>query len=144
MTTRVLILNGPNLNMLGLLQPEFYGAETLSDVEISCQKRCNSFGFTQDFCHSNHEGELVTWIQETRTKHDAIIINASAYTHTHPLPLWMLYYFVEIQLLSSIFQTFVNAKYSDTIHIFRMLPSVLLLVLERLDMKWLLKLLLKK
>ena len=82
MTACVLILNGPNLNMLGLRQPEIYGAKTLSDVEVCCQKRSKSLGFTTDFRQSNFEGELVTWIQESRTKHDAIIINAGAYTHT--------------------------------------------------------------
>ena len=82
MTARILILNGPNLNMLGLRQPEIYGAETLADVNVRCQNRSKSLGLTIDFRQSNSEGELVTWIQESRTTQDAIIINAGAYTHT--------------------------------------------------------------
>ena len=82
MTARILILNGPNLNMLGLRQPEIYGAETLADVNVRCQNRSKSLGLNIDFRQSNSEGELVTWIQESRTTQDAIIINAGAYTHT--------------------------------------------------------------
>jgi len=82
MTAHILVLNGPNLNMLGLRQPEIYGAETLADVEVRCQKRAAALGLTVDFRQSNLEGELVTWIQEARQSHDAIIINAGAYTHT--------------------------------------------------------------
>ena len=82
MTAHILILNGPNLNMLGLRQPEVYGSETLSDVEIRCKTRSKILGLTVDCRQSNFEGEMVTWIQESRIKHDAIIINAGAFTHT--------------------------------------------------------------
>ncbi|NQV98145.1 MAG: type II 3-dehydroquinate dehydratase [Rhodospirillales bacterium] len=82
MRSKVLILNGPNLNMLGLRQPEIYGAETLKDVQANCLTRAQALGLETDFRQSNLEGELVTWIQESRTNHDAIIINAGAYTHT--------------------------------------------------------------
>lgn len=82
MTSKVLILNGPNLNMLGLRQPEIYGAETLQDVDARCQARASALGLQADCRQSNSEGELVTWIQEARTNHNAIIINAGAYTHT--------------------------------------------------------------
>lgn len=82
MTTNILVLNGPNLNMLGLRQPEIYGSETLPDVDARCQKRAASLGLTVDFRQSNSESELVTWIQESRQSHDGIIINAGAYTHT--------------------------------------------------------------
>ena len=82
MTANILILNGPNLNMLGLRQPEIYGSETLADVDVRCQKRASALGLKVDFRQSNSEGELVTWIQESRQTHDAIIINAGAYTHT--------------------------------------------------------------
>ena len=82
MTANILILNGPNLNMLGLRQPEIYGSETLADVDERCQKRASALGLKVDFRQSNSEGELVTWIQESRQTHDAIIINAGAYTHT--------------------------------------------------------------
>lgn len=78
----ILILNGPNLNMLGLREPGVYGAATLSDIEQLCQDRAEELDLTIDFRQSNHEGDLVTWIQEARTAHDGIIINAGAYTHT--------------------------------------------------------------
>ena len=80
--TKILVLNGPNLNLLGLREPEIYGHETLADIETRMRKRCEELGFTLDFRQSNHEGELVTWIQEARGQHGAIIINAGAYTHT--------------------------------------------------------------
>jgi len=82
MAKRVLVLNGPNLNMLGTREPEIYGAETLKDVEDLCQRTGEEFGLTVDFRQSNHEGELVTWIQEARKTADAILINPAAYSHT--------------------------------------------------------------
>lgn len=82
MTAKIMILNGPNLNMLGTRQPEIYGAETLSDVEARCVRRAEALGFAADFRQSNIEGELVTWIQEARTSCAGIVINAAAYTHT--------------------------------------------------------------
>ncbi|HYC02464.1 MAG TPA: type II 3-dehydroquinate dehydratase [Azospirillaceae bacterium] len=78
----VLILNGPNLNMLGTREPQIYGTETLDDVEAACQETAAGLGLAIDFRQSNHEGELVTWIQEARGEHDAILINAGAYSHT--------------------------------------------------------------
>lgn len=78
----VLILNGPNLNMLGVREPSVYGTETLDDIEALCQERAEALGLAVDFRQSNHEGELVSWIHQARTDHDAIIINAGAYTHT--------------------------------------------------------------
>lgn len=78
----VLILNGPNLNMLGVREPAIYGSETLDDVEGLCQERAEALGLAVDFRQSNHEGELVSWVQQARGEHDAIIINAGAYTHT--------------------------------------------------------------
>lgn len=82
MAKRVLVLNGPNLNMLGTREPEIYGAETLQDVEALCRRTGDESGLTVDFRQSNHEGELVTWIQEARTTADAILINPAAYSHT--------------------------------------------------------------
>lgn len=82
MSTTVLILNGPNLNMLGSRQPEIYGRETLADIEASCRRHGAALGLTVDFRQSNHEGQLVDWIQEARGKAGGIIINAGAYTHT--------------------------------------------------------------
>jgi len=78
----VLILNGPNLNMLGVREPHIYGSMTLADLESACQERADQLGLAIDFRQSNHEGELVSWIQQARTQNDGIIINAGAYTHT--------------------------------------------------------------
>ena len=79
---RILILNGPNLNLLGKREPEIYGHETLADIEKLCEDKAGELGFTIDFRQSNHEGELVTWIQEARGAFDGVIINAASYTHT--------------------------------------------------------------
>lgn len=79
---KVLVLNGPNLNMLGVREPEIYGSATLADIEAGCQKRAAKLGLTVEFRQSNNEGELVTWVQEARQSADAIIINAGAFTHT--------------------------------------------------------------
>lgn len=78
----ILILNGPNLNMLGLREPEIYGDQTLDDVKGLCIEKAQELGQSIDFRQSNHEGELVTWIQEARGAFDGLIINAAAYTHT--------------------------------------------------------------
>jgi 3-dehydroquinate dehydratase II len=79
---KVLVLNGPNLNMLGLRQPEIYGRTTLADVGRMMREHADKLGFELDFRQSNSEGELVTWIQEARGVMAGIIINAGAYTHT--------------------------------------------------------------
>lgn len=78
----VLILNGPNLNMLGLREPKIYGRETLADVEKLCRTEGARLGLAVDFRQSNHEGELVTWIQQGRGKAAGLVLNAGAYTHT--------------------------------------------------------------
>ncbi len=89
MTTRktALVLNGPNLNLLGTREPAVYGAQTLADVEALCQKRCDELGYALDFRQSNHEGVLVDWIHEAGRAHAAgtlagVVFNAGAYTHT--------------------------------------------------------------
>lgn len=84
MTNSILILNGPNLNMLGTREPGIYGAATLADIEKSCAAACKKAGYASDFRQSNHEGELVTWIQAASQSADikGVIINAGAYTHT--------------------------------------------------------------
>ena len=82
MSNTVLIVNGPNLNMLGNREPEFYGSETLKDVEVKCQSCAIELGLKIDFRQSNGEGEIVEWIQQSTGKFAAILINAGAYTHT--------------------------------------------------------------
>lgn len=79
---RILILNGPNLNLLGHRQPEIYGKETLADIQSLCEREAAAHGHAIDFRQSNHEGELVDWIHEARKGFDGVIINAGAYSHT--------------------------------------------------------------
>lgn len=81
-TPIISILNGPNLNMLGTRQPELYGRESLADVETLCRAHAVRLGLEIEFRQSNHEGDLVTWIQECRGRAAGIVINAGAYTHT--------------------------------------------------------------
>ena len=78
----ILVLNGPNLNMLGVRQPEIYGRATLGDIEAACRERAGALGLTLDFRQSNIEGEMVAWLHEARDVADGIVINAGAYTHT--------------------------------------------------------------
>lgn len=82
MRPKVLILNGPNLNLLGTREPEVYGRTTLSEIEAACHSRAANFGLEVNFRQSNHEGELVDWIQQARGECAALILNAAAYTHT--------------------------------------------------------------
>ena len=82
MTATIMILNGPNLNLLGIREPDIYGAETLADIEAKVKTRAEALGVAIDFRQSNIEGELVTWIQDARTSAAGIVINAAAYTHT--------------------------------------------------------------
>jgi len=82
MTKPIYVLNGPNLNMLGLREPAVYGRESLADVEKRAQGRAKSLGLNIDFRQSNKEGELVDWIHEARDKAQGIIINPGAYSHT--------------------------------------------------------------
>lgn len=78
----IYVLNGPNLNMLGLREPQVYGSDTLRDVEGRCAARAKALGFPMVFRQSNIEGELVSWIQEARGAASGIVLNAGAYTHT--------------------------------------------------------------
>ena len=82
MTTRVYILNGPNLNLLGKRQPEIYGTETLSDIEDKCLDFAKKNNLQIVFKQSNAEHELIDWIQQARSDAKAIIINPAAYSHT--------------------------------------------------------------
>jgi len=78
----IFVLNGPNLNLLGVREPAIYGAETLADVGRRTQARAQALGLVVDFRQSNHEGELVDWIQEARESASGVILNAGALTHT--------------------------------------------------------------
>ncbi|MEZ5873922.1 MAG: type II 3-dehydroquinate dehydratase [Hyphomicrobiales bacterium] len=78
----IYVLNGPNLNLLGSREPEVYGKETLDDLRQRCERKAKGLGLSVDFRQSNHEGELVAWIQEARTEASGLIVNAGAFTHT--------------------------------------------------------------
>lgn len=80
--SKILILNGPNLNMLGRREPEIYGRETLDDIRKSCAAKASKLGLALDFRQTNSEGELVDWIQAAREDCAGIIINPAAYTHS--------------------------------------------------------------
>jgi 3-dehydroquinate dehydratase-2 len=87
MSKRVLVLNGPNLNLLGQREPGVYGAQTLADVEGLCQAACERHGLALDFRQSNHEGVLIDWLHEAgaaqaRGELAGVVFNAGAYTHT--------------------------------------------------------------
>ena len=82
MRNHITILNGPNLNLLGSREPEIYGVETLADVEAQCGMLSEKLGLSIAFRQSNHEGELVDWIQGARDTSAGIIINPAALTHT--------------------------------------------------------------
>jgi 3-dehydroquinate dehydratase II len=78
----IAILNGPNINMLGLRQPHLYGSNTIDDVEALCAETAEQLGMAIDFRQTNGEGELITWVQECRGRAAGIVINAGGYTHT--------------------------------------------------------------
>lgn len=78
----VFVLNGPNLNMLGVRQPELYGNQTLTDVEQLCRDEADRLGIDVDCRQTNHEGYLVDWIQESHGKAIGVVINAGAYART--------------------------------------------------------------
>jgi 3-dehydroquinate dehydratase-2 len=84
---KVLVLNGPNLNLLGTREPAVYGSQTLADVQALCERAAQANGLELDFRQSNHEGELIDWIHEAGRQQAAgkligVILNAGAYTHT--------------------------------------------------------------
>lgn len=78
----VFVINGPNLNMLGLREPDVYGHETLAGLEERCRTKAKALGLDISFRQSNLEGEIVTWIQDARSTASGLILNAGAYTHT--------------------------------------------------------------
>ena len=82
MSKKILIINGPNLNMLGTREPEIYGTDTIADVEERCTALAESLGIDLTFYQSNYEGEIVTYIQQARERYDGLVLNAGGYTHT--------------------------------------------------------------
>ena len=82
MTQKILVINGPNLNLLGEREKEKYGKNSLQEIKKRCELHAKKINLTIEFKQSNIEGEIVDFIQESRKKHDGIIINAGGYTHT--------------------------------------------------------------
>ena len=82
MTKTIVVLNGPNLNMLGTREPSVYGSETLEDIRKLCEAHAQKHSIKLDFRQSNHEGELVTWIQEAGRAAHGLIINPAGFGHT--------------------------------------------------------------
>jgi 3-dehydroquinate dehydratase-2 len=80
--TSILVLNGPNLNLLGTRQPEVYGKATLADIEAACRDEARALSVEIAFLQSNHEGALIDAVHDARGRHDGIVLNAGAYTHT--------------------------------------------------------------
>jgi 3-dehydroquinate dehydratase II len=78
----VFVLNGPNLNLLGMREPAVYGRGTLGEIEARCRTRATALALQIEFRQTNHEGELVDWIQEARQSAQGIVLNAGALTHT--------------------------------------------------------------
>ena len=79
---RLMILNGPNLNLLGVREPHIYGTTTLAQIKENCERHAAQLGLALSFHQSNHEGQIVDWIQSARQTADAIIINPAAYSFT--------------------------------------------------------------
>jgi 3-dehydroquinate dehydratase-2 len=79
---KILVINGPNLNMLGIREPELYGKLTLSEINDTLKEKAEGLGLLVDFYQSNHEGDLVTQIQGLDGKYQGAVLNAGAYTHT--------------------------------------------------------------
>ncbi|HQT46576.1 MAG: type II 3-dehydroquinate dehydratase [Acidocella sp. 20-63-7] len=78
----IMVLNGPNLNLLGQREPEIYGTGTLDDLETLCAETAEGLGIAIDFRQSNLEGDLISWVQEARTRAAGLIINPAGYSHT--------------------------------------------------------------
>ena len=82
MSKPIYVLNGPNLNLLGVREPDIYGKATLADVQALCERRAKALGRSIVFHQSNHEGQLIDWIQEARTAASALVINPAGFGHT--------------------------------------------------------------
>ena len=80
-TPHVLVLHGPNLNLLGLREPEVYGKQTLADVDAALERLADELGVEVACRQSNHEGELIDWLHEARERFDGVVINPAGYTH---------------------------------------------------------------
>jgi len=82
MSKPIYVLSGPNLNLLGTREPEIYGRETLDDVRAACERRAGALSRTIVFRQTNHEGQLIDWVQEARVEASALVINPAGYGHT--------------------------------------------------------------
>jgi 3-dehydroquinate dehydratase-2 len=82
MSKPIYVLSGPNLNLLGEREPEIYGRQTLADIQARCETKAAALGFSLIFRQSNHEGDLIDWVQEARTEGGALVINPAGYGHT--------------------------------------------------------------
>ncbi len=82
MANPIYVLSGPNLNLLGVREPDIYGRDTLEDIRVRCEARAKSHGHTIVFRQSNQEGDLIDWVQEARTAGAALVINPAGYGHT--------------------------------------------------------------
>ena len=82
MNNKIIIINGPNLNLLGEREQSQYGSTTFEELKMNCKKKSNEIGINLEFAHSNIEGELVGLIQHARNEYDGMIINAAGFTHT--------------------------------------------------------------
>jgi len=82
MSKPIYVLSGPNLNLLGVREPEIYGRDTLADIQARCESRAKKSGLGVVFRQSNHEGELIDWVQEAREQGCALVINPAGYGHT--------------------------------------------------------------
>lgn len=81
-TPNILVLNGPNLNMLGTREQNIYGHETMADIQKQCESYASGLSIKVEFWQSNSEGELVSWIQQSMAAYQGVIINAGAYSHS--------------------------------------------------------------
>jgi 3-dehydroquinate dehydratase-2 len=82
MSKPIFVLNGPNLNLLGLREPHLYGRDTLAQIQVRCEARARARGYTVDFRQTNHEGELIDWVQAARTQAVGLVLNPAGYGHT--------------------------------------------------------------